>query len=353
MSHPSPEPTGPAGLVAGVERVLGGPPDDSLVVLPAHDGRSGAVLRFDLPAPAAAVGDRALLEDLAARAVGYALRVPGTTAMAAVVFRSRFAPDEDHGRALVDALTWAGDRAGAPLVVAGWRSATAWGVGAASPVDRWSAPRSLDELGPAAAARAFVRVGAIAPRPLAPLARRLEVERALRREGAVRAPSEAGDDADWPRLLDGRSASDDVELDAFVAARLLARMRTVGGRERLLAEAAFPGEGRHDLAEVWSSLFDEDRADAGHRMPTASQRTLDRAVRVLEALERVAPEAYRADALACLAWAEWAAGRASRAESWAEAADGLDPLHDLAALVAWMTRRGVVPPWFGLGAERP
>ncbi|KAB1657312.1 DUF4192 family protein [Pseudoclavibacter chungangensis] len=351
----------PGDLLVAVDTVIGAPPSRSLVLLPVTGGHAPAIIRIDLP-PDHAHPDATALRAYVSNALGYVLRVPGTTAVVAAVYRDR--PSGDDGR-LVRALARAAHRAGTPLLAAVWRSTDAWGVhDVGTSIERshrghdGRAARSsvgpVGEPGVAAEPVVFADARRIDAPEARPAVERRAFELAFAdaehiddRRGVVRA---------WERLLAGTarpSSADGDDRCVTATARdrvtILQQLRSTTGRERLLAAAAFGPDGPNDLGGVWDALFVDGSPVPGvpGAVPVPDHRRLLAARDALETLRGLAP-ARRGDLTACLGWLAWAGGNSSKAAGYAALAIDHDPLHDLGALVHWMTGRGVVAPWFGL-----
>ncbi|WP_432484873.1 DUF4192 domain-containing protein [Kineococcus esterisolvens] len=382
--------SGPAELLAALPYRLGFHPHHSLVLLeletgpptPAGDrARLGAVVRVDLPGPAApgapAPGDPAELERLAAGAAAEAVAClvrtragvggRGHPVVLACYDETGTAPGAQlragpAGAAAVAAalsgLRTAGLEPGEAVLVAGgrWRCLTC-------PGEHCCPPAGLALHGPAADRVAAEAVGrglsALADRDAvlpdrSPLPReRREAARAARRATAARGP--------W---TEGRRARALAEFshqvrrylppgaprlpDPGAAGHLLAALEDVPVRDAALLTGA-PGQLRVPavaaLLRTPPGTVDAAAAALVHRALAAEpdrSRSVATAALAVD-LARHAPGPLGAGAWALAGWAYWSVGDGVRAGACTEAALEADPGHRLAGLVASALRAGLPP----------
>ncbi|WP_424467154.1 DUF4192 family protein [Pseudoclavibacter helvolus] len=338
--------TTPQQILDAVPRLLGYTPVGSLVAIPLNGKRGGVVLRFDLPAEEGQGG---------ASTVSYASGVIGHLArldrVERVVFV--FSPDVPFGQGpippysvLAEELASAADRAGIEVVLCICRAADAWGVyGCDDPDCCDIGPRDLgtQEHWLAAAPRP-----ADSPAlPKAAPARRATFSRADELHWQVH-DGEDDLEALRQRLLASFApaafapAPDDAHL-----ARLLCMLRGHYTTELLLVTIAFGASpSLLSLAPVWAVLMSDD--DEHEQLPPFSRVRVRRAVDVFRGLSALVEDDDEPLVLSCLSWLEWASGRSSAAASFATQTLASAPDDPLAASVAWLVARCVVPPWLSV-----
>jgi hypothetical protein len=353
---------GPADLLKLVPRLVGFKPAESLVLVAFTGRRTGAAMRFDLPA----TDDPHVLDGIAAHLVGMLCRVEGVDGLVPVVYTA--ASLATAPVVLLDLLAAHADAAGLTvkdaLCVAG---------------DGWArmpdgAPHPLSELGPDS------------PDLLDPAAelRLPEVSDAARTRFAEQLAAwrtrEAGPGGSIHGFrpgagLAGRSFSRGEPfvlraafgLDAGALLEGMLAEHTAGDDPcpclaALAAFAEVPDLAGHLLLHIaWGPAFgervrrswlerDEEDAEAeaalnGGEVARPSVPRIEAGIRAVKAaMAHLGPDA-RGPLAACAAWLEWALGRGSLAGAFLDTALALKEPSAFALVLGLRLQRGVLPEW--------
>jgi hypothetical protein len=363
-----------AGFLRIVPALAGFTPRQSIVLLPFRGSRAYGAMRLDLPR------DDVSLEEYADAAVGLALRVEGTDAVALVVYTDGEPNPTRDGLVLpfaveVDELLGCADDAGLRVVdalcvtPAGWASYLVDDpvVGALSDIDAVAVPTSGD--GAADDETAGDVAGdqfAGTELPAVDLAEKERVASALLELTEMLCRDKCGTltGRENPLAIAALVMLEDVpaffesvlrtpdDLPPFATAALLwcldrplfrdvaiAQWATdlAGGMRTLGAQLAFAGTGSmvpDDLGQVFLG-----------RGPAPDIDRLRVALSVVRHAAARAPRASRTAPLTAAAWLSWALGRSSHAGRYLEMVREIDPQYGLAALLKTMIGGALLPEW--------
>lgn len=359
-----------AGFLRIVPALAGFTPRESLVLLPFRDTRAYGAMRLDLP------GDDVSLEEYADTAVGLALRVPGTDAVALVVYTDSETHATRDGLVLpyaveVDELLGCADDAGLRIVDALCVTPTGWSsyldddpvIGPLADIAAVVGPPSEDDpSGADVSGDQFAGTEL----PVADFAEKERVGQALLELTAMLGRDEGGalTGRENPQAIAALVMLEDVpaffesllrtpdQLPPFATAALLwclnrplfrdvaiAQWATdlAGGMRTLEAQLAFAGSGAmvpDDLGQVFlgrGAAPDADRLRA--------------ALSMLRRAAALAPRASRPAPLTAAAWLSWALGRSTHAGRYLEMVREIDPEYGLAALIETMIGGALLPEW--------
>ena len=354
-----------AAFLGIVPSLAGFTPRRSIALLPFHGNRTDGAMRLDLP-------DRSTdLEEYADVAVSLLCRVPGTDAVAVVVYTDEEAHPTRDGLVLphavaVDEVLGCAEDAGLRVVDALCVTPSGWSsyieddpeLGDLAQIDSpphetMSGDVSGDQFSGAALPPADLaekeRVGRAAIE-LSALLDRKEHERLTGREN--------------PQLIAALALLDDVpaffesvltspgELSPFATAALLwclerpllrdvaiAQWATdlAGGIRTLHAQTAFAASGAmvpDDVGRVFLG-----------RGPVPDTDRLRQALSVVREAAARAPRAARPAPLTAAAWLSWALGHATHAGRYLEMVREIDPTYSLATLLESMISSAMLPEW--------
>lgn len=359
-----------AGFLRIVPALAGFTPRQSIVLLPFRGSRAYGAMRLDLP------GADVSLEEYADAAVGLALRVQGTDAVALVVYTDSEAHPTRDGLVLplaveVDELLGCADDAGLRIVdalcvtPAGWSSYLVDDpvIGALGDIDAVAVP-TCDDGGPGDDVSGDQFAGT--ELPSADLAEKervgqalIELTEMLRRDKCGTLTGRENPLAiaalvmleDVPALFESVLQTPD-ELPPFATAALLwclerplfrdvaiAQWATdlAGGMRTLGAQLASAGSGSmvpDDLGQVFLG-----------RGPAPDPDRLRVALSVVRHAAARAPRPSRCAPLTAAAWLSWALGRSSHAGRYLEMVREIDPEYGLAALLETMIGGALLPEW--------
>ena len=358
-----------AGFLRIVPALAGFTPRQSLVLLPFRGSRAYGAMRLDLP------GDDVSLEEYADTAVGLALRVPGTDAVAAVVYTDAEAHPTGDGLVLpfaveVDELLGCADDAGLRVVDALCVTPSGWAsylvddpaLGPLTDIATTAGPSHDDACGADVSGDQFAGTEL----PSADLAEKEWVGRALLELTEMLCRDKRGtlSGRENPMAIAALVMLEDVpaffesvlrtpdDLPPFASAALLwclnrplfrdvaiAQWATdlSGGTRTLAAQLAFAGAGTtvpDDLGQVFLG-----------RGPTPDLERLRLALSVVRRVAAQAPRAYRPAPLTAAAWLSWALGRSTHAGGYLEMVREIDPQYGLAALLDTMIGGAILPEW--------
>ncbi|WP_223627414.1 DUF4192 family protein [Microbacterium sp. EST19A] len=357
-----------AGFLRIVPTLAGFTPRQSIVLLPFRGSRAYGAMRLDLP------GDDVPLEEYADAAVGLALRVEGTDAVALVVYTDSEVHPTRDGLVLpfaveVDELLGCADDAGLRVVdalcvtPAGWSSYLVDDpvIGALSEIDAVAFPTADDVSGDVSGDQ-FSGTEL----PAADLAEKERVGQALLEFTEMLSRDRCGTltGRENPLAIAALVTLEDVpaffesvlrtpdDLPPFATAALLwcldrplfrdvaiAQWATdlAGGMRTLGAQLAFAGSGSmvpDDLGQVFLG-----------RGPAPDPDRLRVALSVVRHAAARAPRASRPAPLTAAAWLSWALGRSTHAGRYLEMVREIDPQYGLAALLETMIGGALLPEW--------
>lgn len=353
-----------AQFLSIVPALAGFTPRESIALLPFHGTRSDGAMRLDLPDAAVPV------LHYAAAAVELVVRVPGTDAVAVVVYTDELPQRTPDGLVLphavmVDTLLGCAEGAGLRAVEALCVTPEGW----ARYDDAEPAMHPLSDIVPPPDASALGDVSGDqfsgAGLPPVSAAEEQQVARVLRGlDGALPSgPAEASDPAD-AEVIAAYALLDDIP--AFLEAVALAReplqplaaaalvwclgrppVRDAAiaqwatdhrrGIRTMEAQLAFAASGAPVPDDIGRVFLGRGPAPDGERLRTALH-----AVRHATAL---APREARPGPLTVAAWLSWALGRATHAGRYLDMAREIDPDYSLALLLDTMMCGAVLPEW--------
>lgn len=354
---PTTAPHSPLRLLTALPDLVGGPPRESLLLVPVRDGAASGALRIDLPRP-----DH--VDAVAQAAVGTLCRVPDLArAIAIVVTDAPFADGSGvvH-EALMSAVTERAAACGIDVIDELCVAGDAWGRYAdAVPRPRDEVPALGDET-PAPAdpalraavrdafdatlrtARAIDRLDADADSgvPMASGSSDIDPHAAVRIDAACESPT---------FLFEAALGWDPDDLDPYDVAILLFIVRGPAMRDVALTQWSTDAAGG-ERALDW-----QNRWDAGENPPPEGALRLAgegprpdvdrvrRARALASAVARVAPDELTALAHTVAGWLAWALGSASAAAADIATARRADPSYGLAQLMTQLLDAGILPGW--------
>lgn len=358
-----------AGFLRIVPALAGFTPRQSIVLVPFRGSRAYGAMRLDLPA------DDVSLEEYADAAVGLALRVEGTDAVALVVYSDSEVHSTRDGLVLpfaveVDELLGCAEDAGLRVVDALCVTPAGWSsylvdepvIGALGDIGAVVVPTAGDDAPGDVSGDQFAGTEL----PAADLAEKERVGQALLELTEMLCRDKCGTLTgrenplaiaalvmleDVPAFLESVLRTPD-DLPPFATAALLwcldrplfrdvaiAQWATdlAGGMRTLGAQLAFAGSGSmvpDDLGQVFLG-----------RGPAPDPDRLRVALSVVRQVAARAPRASRPAALTAAAWLSWALGRSSHAGRYLEMVREIDPQYGLAALLETMIGGALLPEW--------
>lgn len=365
-----------AGFLRIVPALAGFTPRQSIVLLPFRGSRAYGAMRLDLPA------DDVSLEQYADAAVGLALRVEGTDAVAVVVYTDAEAHPTPDGLVLpwaveVDELLGCADDAGLRVVDAlcvtpgGWSSylVDEPSVGALAEIGVAPAPRGGDhDVSGSDSSVDDVSGDQLAGSdlPAADPAEKERVEQALLELSGIMRRDGCGTltGRENPLTIAALVMVEDVpvffesvlktpdDLPPFATAALLwcldrplfrdvalAQWATdlAGGMRTLDAQLAFADSGISVPDELGQVFLGRGTVPDVSRLRVA--------LSVVRHAAAHAPRASRSAPLTVAAWLSWALGRSSHAGRYLEQVREIDPQYGLAALLETMIGGALLPEW--------
>lgn len=352
--------SGPADLLRLVPRLVGFRPAESLVLVAFTGRRTGAAMRFDLPA----TGDPRVLDRIAGHLVGMLCRVEGVDGMVPVVYTA--APLESVPVVLFDLLAAHADAAGLAVKDALCVAGDGWARVPGGPL------RPLSELGPDAAdlldPAVELRLPAVSEAARARFAEQLTAWR-------TRA---AGPGGDVHGFRPGAGLTGAPRDEPFVLRAALG-LDTTALLEGMLTEhplgdepcpclaalAAFaevPDLANHLLLHIgWGPAFgdrvrgswlerDEEDPDAeaalnGGEVERPVVPRIEAGIRAVKAAMAHLEPDRRGPLAACAAWLEWALGRGSLAGGFVDLALAAAEPSAFAVVLGLRLGHGVLPEW--------
>lgn len=357
--------TDSAAFLGLVPALAGFTPHRSIVLLPFRGPRTEGAMRLDLP------HEGTPLDDYADAAVGLLSRVPGTDAMAAVVYTDVEAEATRDGLVLphvvaLEELLGCAEDAGLRVIDALCVTPSGW----SSYIEAIPALRSLDEICTPAGVSSVADVSGDQASgvalPVVNLAEKERVGRALLDVAALLDP-EGGvrlTGREHPQLIAALALLEDIpaffesvlktpgDLPSFETAALLwclerpllrdvalAQWATdlAGGIRALEAQTAYARSGEMVPDELGRVFLGEG--------PAPSTDRLRLALSVVRAAAARAPRASRPAPLTAAAWLSWALGRSTHAGIYLERVREIDPRYSLAALLETMIGIALLPEW--------
>ncbi|MFJ6548969.1 DUF4192 family protein [Microbacterium sp. NPDC091676] len=345
-----------------VPALAGFTPRESLVLLPFHGTRSDGAMRLDLP-------DHVIpVLHYAAAAVDLAVRVPGTDAIAVVVYTGDAAQHTPDGLVLphavaVDTLLGCAEAAGLRVVEA--LCVTPEGWCRYDETDPQLHPLTDIVPPPGAAALGDVSgdqfAGAALPAASAAEARRVaRILRGLDRTLGPERTAHAGE----PQVIAAVALLDDIPAflesvleapDPLPPLSTAALVWCLGrppvrdtaiaqwatdhrqGIRTMEAQLAFAAAGSPVPDDVGRVFLGRGTAPDGERLRTA--------LRTVRQAAAQAPREARPGPLTVAAWLSWALGRATHAGRYLDMARDIDPTYSLALLLDAMIGGAVLPEW--------
>lgn len=356
--------SGSAQFLGIVPALAGFTPRESIALLPFHGTRSDGAMRLDLPDTAVP------LLHYAAAAVDLVARVPGTDAVAVVVYTDEPPQQTPDGLVLpqavtVDALLGCAEEAGLRVVEALCVTPEGWGCYD----DDEPALHPLSDIVPPPGASALGDVSGDqfsgADLPPVSAAEAQQVERVLRGLDGVlgpkrQPPSGSADPQviaacalldDIPAFLESVLADPDP-LPPLAVAALVWCLGRPPVRDTAIAQWAT--DHRHGIRTMEAQLAfaaagspvpdDIGRVFLG-RGPAPDGERLRAALRAVRHATASAPRKARPGPLTVAAWLSWALGRATHAGRYLDMAREVDPGYSLALLLDTMIGGAVLPEW--------
>lgn len=356
--------SGSAQFLGIVPALAGFTPRESIALLPFHGTRSDGAMRLDLPDPALPVLHYAVA------AVELVNRVPGTDAVAVVVYTDESPQRTPDGLLLpqavtVDTLLGCAEAAGLRVVEALCVTPHGWSRYDDSdpelhPLTDIVPPPGASALGDVSGDQ-FSGTGL----PPAPAAEAEEVARVLSGlDGVLGARRRQTSSPVEPEVIAASALLDDIPaflesvLDApeplqpFAAAALvwclgrppirdtaIAQWATDHrqGIRTLEAQLAFAAAGAPVPDDIGRVFLGQGPAPDGERLRTALRTVRHAAAR--------APREARPGPFTVAAWLSWALGRATHAGRYLDLAREIDPSYTLALLLDSMISGAVLPEW--------
>ncbi|WP_101847427.1 DUF4192 domain-containing protein [Zhihengliuella sp. ISTPL4] len=356
--------SGSAQFLSIVPALAGFTPRESIALLPFHGIRCDGAMRLDLPDAAIPV------LHYAAAAVDLVARVPGTDAVAVVVYTDESPQHTPDGLVLpqavaVDTLLGCAEEAGLRVIEALCVTAEGWShYGDAEPE-----LHPLSDITPPPAASALGDVSGDqfsgAELPPVPAGEAQQVERVLRGLDGVLGPKrQRSTRSDEPQVLAACVLLDDIpaflesvlaDPDALPPLATAALVWCLGRPPvRDTAIAQWATDHRHGIRTMEAQLA---FAAAGSPVPDDIGRVflgcgpapdgdrLRAALRVVRHATARAPRKARPGPLTVAAWLSWALGRATHAGRYLDMAREIDPAYSLALLLDTMISGAVLPEW--------